>query len=42
MERIVASGMEYERLRNTKIFHYWHSRKGMWTGDSALKDLPDN
>ena len=40
MERIVASGMEYERLRNTKIFHHWHSRQGMWTGDPQIEEVP--
>ena len=33
MERIVYSGMEYDRVRHPKIFHYFHSKNGMWNND---------
>ena len=39
MERVVSKGMEYERLRNTQIFHYAHTRKGMWSGDPDIGDI---
>ena len=40
MERLVNNGLEYERIRNTNIFHYAHSRKGMWTGDPDIQWIP--
>ena len=33
MERIVNSEMEYDRVRHPNIFHYYHTKHGMWTGD---------
>ncbi|KAL9968816.1 hypothetical protein ACROYT_G020946 [Oculina patagonica] len=33
MERLVSFGMEYDRVRHPRIFHYYHSRHGMWTFD---------
>lgn len=33
MERLVRFGMEYDRVRHPKIFHYYHSKRGMWTFD---------
>lgn len=41
MERVVSHKMEYERVRHSKIFHYYHSRRGTWTGDEdILKKRP--
>lgn len=36
MERVVSDNMEYERVRHPKIFHYYHSRRGTWTGDKDI------
>ena len=33
MERLVSFGMEYDRVRHPRIFHYHHSKKGMWNFD---------
>lgn len=33
MERLVRLGMEYDRVRHPGIFHYYHSKRGMWTSD---------
>ncbi|EDO38812.1 predicted protein, partial [Nematostella vectensis] len=41
MERLVGGGLEYERLRTHGIYHYQHSRKGMWTGDHLISQMSD-
>lgn len=41
MERVVGAGMEYERVREFKMFHFHHSKKGMWTGDEDIQKEQD-
>ena len=37
MERVVNSEMEYERVRSA-IFHYYHTKEGLWTGEGKGND----
>ncbi|KAL9958915.1 hypothetical protein ACROYT_G035992 [Oculina patagonica] len=31
MDQLVSVGLEFERMRTTFVYHYYHSKKGMWT-----------
>ncbi len=31
-ERVLKAGLEIERLRVPYLFHYFHTKKGMWDG----------
>ncbi|KAL9959045.1 hypothetical protein ACROYT_G036126 [Oculina patagonica] len=31
MDQLVSVGLEFERMRTTYVYHYYHSKKGMWT-----------
>ncbi|KAK3738436.1 hypothetical protein QZH41_017073, partial [Actinostola sp. cb2023] len=42
MEKVVGGGLEYERLKHFNMFHFKHSRKGMWTGDNDMVDPYSN
>ncbi|XP_068732068.1 beta-1,4-N-acetylgalactosaminyltransferase 3-like isoform X2 [Montipora capricornis] len=32
VDRVLSAGLEIERLKQPGLFHYYHSRKGMWQG----------
>ena len=44
-DRILMDGMEIERVKMIHLFHYFHSKRGMWAdaGDAAEQaDYSDN
>ena len=41
-DRILMGGMEIERLKMMHLFHYYHSKKGMWTNTSNTTQSLDN
>ena len=30
MDQLVGMGLEFERMRTTHVYHYYHSKKGLW------------
>ncbi|KJE93378.1 hypothetical protein CAOG_008760 [Capsaspora owczarzaki ATCC 30864] len=32
LDRVLSANLEVERLRQPRFYHFWHSRKGMWSG----------
>ena len=30
MDRLVSVGLEFERMRTPYVYHYYHSKKGLW------------
>ena len=30
MDAVVGHGLEFERMRCPSVYHYYHSKKGMW------------
>ncbi|KAJ7380352.1 hypothetical protein OS493_008804 [Desmophyllum pertusum] len=34
MDQLVGVGLEFERMRTTHVYHYHHSKNGLWTGAS--------
>lgn len=33
-DRVLMAGMEIERLKMMHLFHYFHSRRGMWANST--------
>ena len=31
MDQLVGVGLEFERMRTTHVYHYHHSKKGLWS-----------
>ena len=31
MDQLVSVGLEFDRMRTSYVYHYYHSKKGMWT-----------
>jgi len=31
MDQLVGVGLEFERMRTTHVYHYYHSKKGLWS-----------
>ena len=40
-DRILMAGMEIERLKMMHLFHYFHSKKGMWANASNVTQSLD-
>ncbi|KJE97765.1 beta-1,4-N-acetyl-galactosaminyl transferase 3 [Capsaspora owczarzaki ATCC 30864] len=35
VDRVMSAGFEVERLRQARFYHFWHSKKGMWSGNTG-------